>query len=265
MSWSQLAAGVALGLTIGVLSYRAGALTRSGAATAAVVGAATFGIGGLAPSVMLLTFFISSSALSRVGSRRKAAIAHRIDKTGPRDHAQVLANGAIPSLLAVAAGWTGEPVLGFGIAGALAASNSDTWATELGMLGGVRPRLITTLERVPSGTSGAVSLAGSLAAVAGAALVGASAWVVGLDPAVLLAATAAGTVASFVDSLLGATLQARYRCPNCAKPTERHPIHHCGGKTVQIGGWRWLGNDQVNLIASMTGALLGAAAWQAIF
>lgn len=265
MSWSKLAAGMALGVIMGVLSFRARALTRGGAATATLVGALTFGIGGLAPSVMLLTFFISSSALSRVGSRRKATLAHQIDKTGPRDHAQVLANGALPGLLAIAAGWSGEPVWGFGIAGALAASNADTWATELGMLAGVRPRLLTTLEQVPSGTSGAVSLGGSLAAVAGAGLVGASAWVVGLDPAVLLVATAAGTVASFVDSLLGATLQAQYHCPNCAKPTERHPIHSCGSATIQVGGWRWLGNDQVNLIASATGALLAAVAWLAIF
>ena len=54
--------------------------------------------------------------------------------------------------------------------GALAAVNADTWSTELGVLSSGRPRLITSLKPVEKGTSGGVSLVGTLAALAGAAL-----------------------------------------------------------------------------------------------
>jgi uncharacterized protein (TIGR00297 family) len=263
MNWFQIGIGMTFGIAAGALSYRARALTRGGALAAAIVGTLTFGIGGLAPSIMLLTFFFSSSLLSRVGARRKQAIADRIYEHGPRDHGQVLANGAIASALAVGHGWTGNSAWLFAAAGALAASNADTWATELGILAGARPRLITTLEQVAPGTSGAISLPGSLAAAGGAALIGAIGMVVGLTSEVLPVAILAGVIAAFADSLLGATLQASYHCPSCARPTERHPRHHCGIETVLIRGWQWLGNDQVNLIASVIGAILGYAGWLA--
>src|SRR5436190_310884 len=56
-------------------------------------------------------------------------------------------------------------------AGALAASASDTWATEIGTLHGAAPRSILGLAPVPIGMSGGLTLAGSLGAFAGAALI----------------------------------------------------------------------------------------------
>jgi uncharacterized membrane protein len=66
----------------------------------------------------------------------------------------------------------------------------------------------------------------------------------------------AGFLGSLFDSLLGATLQAIYRCPACAKETERHPQHLCGTETVQIRGWRWLNNDGVNFACALMGAII---------
>jgi uncharacterized membrane protein len=68
----------------------------------------------------------------------------------------------------------------------------------------------------------------------------------------------AGLTGAFVDSLLGATVQAMYYCPHCAKETERHPLHSCGTETRHIRGWHWLGNDGVNWVCALTGALIGA-------
>ena len=65
----------------------------------------------------------------------------------------------------------------------------------------------------------------------------------------------AGLAGSFVDSLLGATVQAIYYCPTCAKETERHPQHSCGTATQPIRGWSWLNNDIVNLACALSGAL----------
>ena len=61
------------------------------------------------------------------------------------------------------------PWLGF--AAALAAVNADTWGTELGVLNPHPPRMITDLRKVvEKGTSGGISLIGTLAALAGSGL-----------------------------------------------------------------------------------------------
>ncbi len=250
-----------LAVVVAVGAHTAGSLSRSGAAAAVIVGTLTFGIGGPLPAVLLLLFFFSSSVLSRVGGARKRSVGIAFSKGGRRDHGQVLANGALAALLSVGFGVTGGPLWLAGLAGALAAVNADTWATELGVLAPQAPRRITTGERVPAGTSGAISLPGLLAALAGALLIGVPAGLV-LGSHVLIGAAALGGLAgSLFDSLLGATVQAIYTCPACNKETERYPVHGCGTPTVPLRGWRWLDNDGVNFAASLCGALVTAVAW----
>jgi uncharacterized protein (TIGR00297 family) len=239
-------------------------LTTGGAIAAASVGALTFGIGGLAPSILLLTFFISSSLLSRQSPEQKQSLAERSAKGRIRDEWQVLANGAVPALLAVGYGLTDQKLWLVAVTGALAASNADTWATEIGVLAPARPRLITSLRAVEAGTSGAISLLGSAAALAGALLIGLVASLLVGQIGLLYVAGAVGLLASLVDSTLGATVQARYMCPNCDHLTERHPTHTCGTATVFAGGWRLFGNDQVNLAASVVGAALALGFWTAL-
>jgi uncharacterized membrane protein len=67
----------------------------------------------------------------------------------------------------------------------------------------------------------------------------------------------AGLLGSLFDSLLGATVQAIYRCPQCDKETEKHPLHTCGTETIQVRGWSWLNNDMVNLGCALMGAVIG--------
>ena len=260
-SWAQLVLGLLLGVAVALGARRASMLTTGGAIAAATVGALTFGIGGLAPSILLLAFFISSSLLSKQGSERKQSLAERSAKGGMRDEWQVLANGAVPALLAAGYGLTDQSLWLVGVTGALAASNADTWATEVGVLASNRPRMITNLRVVEAGTSGAISLTGSAAALAGALLIGLVASIMMRNIGLLYIAGAAGLLASFFDSLLGATVQAQYMCPNCDHLTERHPTHTCGTATVFVGGWRWLDNDQVNFGISVAGATLAPWLW----
>jgi uncharacterized membrane protein len=70
-------------------------------------------------------------------------------------------------------------------------------------------------------------------------------------------AVIAGVGGAFTDSLLGATVQARYHCPHCDIATE-HTLHRCGTPTIFVGGLRRVNNDVVNFLASLSGALFGA-------
>lgn len=253
--------GLALGITAAAAGYLIGGLTPAGGVAAALVGGLTMGGGGLAPAVLLLLFFFSSSALSRFGAERKGAAQSYFSKLSRRDPGQVLANGAVAAGLSVVYGLTASQAWYFGLSGALAAVTADTWATELGVLARRRPRLITTGEPVEPGTSGGVSNLGSTATIAGALLIALVAGGLRRNWGVIPASLVGGIAGAAVDSLLGATVQAMYMCPQCKKQTERHPFHTCGTKTVHTRGWVWMDNDVVNFVASVVGALVAIGVW----
>ena len=269
--------GLLLSLLIGAIGFKRGSLTMSGLAGAVITGTATFGLGGWGWGMLLVAFFVSSSALSRFRRGDKAEVAAHFAKTGRRDLRQALANGGLGSLLAVAYSLAPDPLWVVAFVGAMAAVNADTWGTEVGILYGQRPRLITTWQEVPPGTSGGVSVAGSLASLGGALLIGVLAagfqWAQvqfrggPASPsalALVAAGLAGGAAGSTADSLLGATVQRVYHCPACNKETEQ-TIHRCGTPTQPLRGWPWLDNDVVNLLCSAVGATVAAGlVWLAV-
>ncbi len=265
----QLSLGLLLSALIGYLGYRRRSLSASGVLGAVLVGTTIFGCGGWAWGSLLVVFFISSSALSHFKEGRKAALAEKFSKGSRRDLTQALANGGAAALLAVANALWPHPVWWAAFAAAVATVNADTWATELGVLSKTAPRLVTTGRPVEVGTSGGLTRLGTLAALAGAALIGlvAAGFHLGQGRPLLEAAglfvivSLAGLLGSLVDSLLGATVQAIYRCELCGQETERHPTHGCGGKTRPARGWPWLDNDGVNFMSSLGGAAVAALLW----
>ena len=258
--------GLALGALIGAAAWRLGALSPSGGLAAALTGGLIFGLGGAPWAALLLAFFVSSSALSRLFARRKAVLDEKFSKGSRRDWGQVLANGGLGALLALLqALFPGQAWPWVAFAGAMAAVNADTWATELGVLSRAAPRLITSGRKVERGTSGGVTPLGTLAALGGAGLIALLAALVngaGRPPALPLAAVLGGLAGALLDSLLGATVQAIYRCPRCCKETERHPRHLCGSETALVRGWPWLNNDRVNFACSLAGALAALGVWR---
>ena len=261
----QVLIGFFLAALIALLAWRARALSTSGAFAALLTGGLIFGLGGLSWATLLLVFFVSSSALSRLFAPRKAALSEKFSKGSRRDWAQVLANGGLGALLVVGFALLDEPVwIWAAYIGAMAAVNADTWATEIGVLNPSLPRLVTTWKPVERGTSGAVSRLGTLAALGGSALVGLAAVLVSSQlplGVALLAACLGGLAGSFFDSFLGATVQSIYYCPSCQKETERHPRHVCGSQTRHLRGWRWLDNDGVNFLCSLVGAIVAVLVW----
>jgi len=239
----QLIYGFILAIVVVYAAYRAHSLDKSGAYAATLVGTIIFGIGGWQWAILLLTFFITSSALSRAFKNRKQELNEKFSKGHERDAGQVFGNGGLAVLFAALhAFYPGSIIPWVGFAASLAAVNADTWATELGVLNPTPPRLITDLsQRVEKGTSGGISLWGTGASLLGASLIALLA--VSLSPtgtlttAHWLLITLAGLAGSLFDSYLGATVQAMYYCPTDKKETEKHPLHTCGTQTIHIRGW----------------------------
>ncbi len=253
-------AGALLSAAIAIAAWRAGSLSPSGAAAALFIGtlatAAGWGWGAL-----LILYFVSSSLLSRVGARVKAERSGSIvEKGGARDATQVLANGAVFAAASVLQLTIPSDIWLATGAGALAASASDTWGTEIGMLSNSRPRMITTWRVVPTGTSGGVSALGLSAMACGTLFIGLAAWLLHWNRGnahLALAVSLGGMVGALVDSIGGALWQSRRYCATCNSATERM-LHDCGTRTERAGGLGWLNNDGVNAACTLIGALVAA-------
>ena len=207
--------------------------------------------------MVLLAFFVSSTALSHAGrhTERKRRL-QQIGKTGARDGTQVLANGGIAAICALAS-TSGDPIWHVSFAAALAVATADTWGTEIGALQTRSPRSILTGKPIAAGLSGAVSALGTAAELGGAIFISAVAWAANVTPA-LLAVTAGGFVGALLDSVLGASVQALRFCRGCETYCEADP-HHCGADTTLVRGAPWMTNDAVNFLATAGGAAVAAA------
>ena len=234
---TQTALGISLGLALLVFLARAATpfAALTGGVITAVLTLAPLPASGLTSwyhSALppLLALFLLTFSATRFGRGKKQRLGVAEDKRG-RNAAQVAANLGVAGLGAAAAlshplPWTCYAVV---VAAALAEATADTLASELGEVLGGQPVMVTTRRRVPPGTDGAISLAGTVAGTGGAVLVvlvAALTLELGASDAVCAGLGAVGGL--FVDSLLGATAERR----------------------------GWLNNDAVNFLSTFAAAVI---------
>ena len=233
------------------------ALTRGGTIAAAFVGAAALLGFHLIGALVLFAFFLPSVALSRLPHPHPERL-RDIDKQGARDAWQVVANGGVASVAAIVAFLVPQTHASAAAAfvGAFAAASADTWGTEIGTRFGKNARSILTFRGEADGLSGGITAMGTLAEIAGAFVVAASAAFFSFVP--LVAGTLGGIAGAFADSYIGASVQERRYCASCARACESDP-HACGAPTQLVRGARGFRNDAVNFSATLVGALTGLA------
>ena len=201
---------IAANVAVALLGYRARTVSASGAVTGIVIGVVIFVCAGWQGWLLLLTTFAFAAISSRLGMRRKSVLGIGEPREGRRGAGNAIANtgvAAIAALLAVLTYAHDTALIAF--VAALTAGGSDTVASEIGKAWGRRTYLITGLKAVPPGTSGALSLEGTAAGLAGAAALAGLGVVLNLVPGWTFAAIIGGAVAgSVAESVMGATLEA---------------------------------------------------------
>lgn len=226
---------IAVMTLFGYVSWALDTASIPGMLTGVLLGMLTIVLGGYGWFAVLIAFFAIGGLSTKFRYDQKKVRGVAEENEGARGSGNVLGNAAVALVAVLAYAARGKlPVGGslflFAFAGSIATAMSDTLSSEIG---GVfdDPRLITTLERVDPGTDGGVTWQGELAGIAGAAVVAAIAGLLfdGVGAAGAAVIVLAGAGGMTMDSLLGATVE----------------------------GDR-LGNQAVNFLATLTGAVLGA-------
>ncbi len=215
-------------------------LTPAGYGNAWILGVIVWGALGWRAYAITLFYFFVGSAVTKVGMAQKETAGIAEARGGVRGPGNVWGSALTGALcaagvLAVQLVYPNglglwQPLLTLGFVASLSTKLSDTSATEIGKAYGQRTFLITTLQPVPAGTEGAVSLEGTAAGVVASLTLAALGWAVGL---ISLAGIGICVIAAFgattIESLIGATIEEKFG---------------------------WLTHDLVNIINTTVGAIL---------
>lgn len=239
------------GLIIGLctilssLAYWQNVLTLGGSVTAFFVGLIIGVFGDVLWLGILLLFLVTSFVATKYKFATKQQKGVQEGVKGERGGRNVLANGAVPTVIAFLSYEKfylfSKELAAIVFLSSIAVSAADTLASELGVLSD-RTYLITTFERVRPGTNGGISVLGQFWAFIAAmytAIIGYLALVTSADifssisynfstPFVIVIPLSIGFLGCQIDSMLGATL-------------ERSGI---------------LNKNSVNLVATASGALI---------
>jgi uncharacterized protein (TIGR00297 family) len=236
-----IAQAFALGALLAFLTWRLRAATAAAALTGGLSATALYlATPGWRTALWpLLALLLLTLAATRYGYARKENFGVAEGRHG-RTASQVAANLGAAVLASIPIGFSRFlPVplvfhpnaMRMALAAALAEAAADTLSSELGEVLGGEPRLLTTFRRVPPGTDGAISFAGTLAGLVGALVVAAVAeFAFGLASAQAAIVALAAIAGLFVDSLLGAIFERR----------------------------GFLNNDAVNFLSTLASAVLAA-------
>lgn len=201
----RLLPALAVNVAAPALALALRAIRPSGAVAGGLLGAALWVFGGPGLYALLWLFFLLGTATTRLGKARKEAMGKAEEAGGRRGAANALANGLGPLFFALVAA-VRDPSWPWLLAAAagLATAAMDTVGTEVGQTVGGATVLLPDFKRVPPGTEGAVSLAGTAAGLFAALAMGAAGAALKLYPPAGALAVAAGAFAgTTVESLLG--------------------------------------------------------------
>ncbi|MBE9211660.1 TIGR00297 family protein [Plectonema cf. radiosum LEGE 06105] len=212
-------------------------LTTAGIFNAWLLGVLIWGTLGWSGYGIVVVYFIVGSAVTRIGMAQKEAEGIAEKRSGARGPENVWGSAFTAALCALGIGiidglGSNQPILSslllLGYVASFCTKLSDTCASEVGKAYGKRTFLITTLQPVPRGTEGAISLEGTVAGIFASVVLAILGWSLSLiDVWGIVWCVLAAFIATNLESVIGATLQSR---------------------------WQWLTNELVNVLNTLIGA-----------
>ena len=206
---ARLLPAVLVNAGFGAVAFLERKVTWSGLFAGSAIGMAVYLGAGWEGWVMLLATFAAAVVTSGIGWQRKKSLGIEEDREGRRGAGNALANCLVAAVAAIVAITSPYQAMAWlALVTGLTAGAADTVASEIGKAWGRRTFLVVGFRPVPPGTSGAISLEGTLANVVAALALAALGAALGLIPATTISIVVIGALAgSFVESALGATLE----------------------------------------------------------
>jgi uncharacterized protein (TIGR00297 family) len=209
----RIAQGLIVNALFAWLAMRSKSIDAPGALSAVLLGTVITASFGLAGFALMAGFFLIGSTVTKLGYAKKAALGIAQEKDGARGWRNAFANGGIPALLALFGLLSeGPPRTAYllAYAAAVATAAADTCSSEIGKAYGKRTFLITTLQPVPAGTEGAVSIEGTLGGLFGSAFIASLGVLTGLFSSEgALVVTLAGFLGALAESVIGTVAEKR--------------------------------------------------------
>jgi uncharacterized protein (TIGR00297 family) len=246
----QFLIGFGLSFLVAFLAYKKHSLSKSGFITATLLGTIIYGFGTYVVWGALILFFISSSLLTKLHEKKVK------DASSGRNYIQVLSNGFVAAMFSVFFYFTSNELFMVAAIISIASCNSDTWASEIGVLSKGKTYSILTFKEVPKGVSGGVSKLGTLASFLGALFIGISfIFLYGSSSmfnnskiwTYFSVITLGGFIGCLIDSYMGILVQAKYKGEKTGKYTEKGFLEN--EKVILTSGLAWITNDAVNFIS----------------
>jgi uncharacterized protein (TIGR00297 family) len=227
---------------VSFLLYKIDWLSKTGAIAAYTLGIYLFAALDWRWVIPLLFFFITATLFTRL----RRSIRGQTERKGGRNVWQVGANGLVAFAASLAFLGSGDILFAQFYIAAAAAVTADTWSSELGPIVHRKCLSLADMKIRDAGISGGLSFFGTAASFAGAlsaSMLGYGLLFQEMDIPMILILAAAGFLAAFVDSLLGAFVE-----PFLLK------LPAFSGKD-RSNDERLTPNDLVNLTASATAPL----------
>ena len=220
-------------------------LSFSGLVSAAIMAIFLLGFGNNSYLFPLVIFFITSSALSFI------RIENINKKNSNRNINQVFANGGSALFICILNYFLPHDIFYPCFLASVAAANSDTWGTELGKLSKLNPIDIISGNKVPHGTSGGITIIGTIGSLFGSITIGILGYLFINDKMITILVITSGFLSSLVDSIIGSTNQARFISPEGAVITEKHEANY-----FLYTGSKIINNNTVNLFCTISGPFI---------
>lgn len=238
-----------LTLLLVLLAYYKKSITTSGLILSGLSCFIICWVGKLPCFIMLVVTFLLALLAEKISEKSK--IKDDInEKNGQRDIIQILVNVVPATISLVIFYLTKNEIFLMGYVVMMGETLADTLGSDIGVISKRKPINILTFKKSQPGLSGNVSFLGLFCEFIGSLIISIIYYLF-IDNSIvdMLIITCSSFMGGIFDSILGSSVQVKYKCKKCKIITEKKI--HCGYETKYYKGIRWIDNDIVNLFSNL--------------
>lgn len=240
--------GLILSCIIALIAYKKKSLDLTGFIMAILMGTLIYYFGSYIIFSLLMLFFISSSLISKFDKIKT--------DDSNRNFIQVFANSFVALFFSILFYVTKNEIYLVLAAMGIAATTSDTWASEIGKFSKGKTISIITFKKINKGESGGISLLGSIAALLGSTIIALvflllrslSKLELNNIYIYVMLIIMGGFLGNIIDSILGIILQEKYYDSSSDNKIEKVNNRK---EHKKISGLMYVNNDVVNILSSV--------------